>query len=46
MSPFAVAVIFILTVLFGLLSLIPILPGSKDMDTFDNPTQPRVKGAH
>ncbi len=35
MSPFAITVICILTVLFGLLSLAPILTGPKDMDSFD-----------
>ena len=33
MSPFAVTVIFILTVLFALLSLAPVLFGSTDMDS-------------
>ncbi len=46
MSPFAIAVIFILTVLFGLLSLTPVLPGSKDMDSFESPAQPKTRGAH
>ncbi len=35
MSPFAVTVVFILTVLFGLLSFAPVLTNPKDMDSLD-----------
>jgi hypothetical protein len=43
MSPFAVAVILILTVLFALLSLTPVL---SDMDSFDPSATPKTKAAH
>ncbi len=46
MSPFAVTVIFILTVLFALLSLAPLLFGSADMDFFDPSAKSKTKPAH
>jgi hypothetical protein len=45
MSPFAVAVILILTALFALLSLAPFFSGSADMESFD-PSTPKTKPAH
>lgn len=46
MSPYTITIILVLTVLFGLLSLAPILSGPKDVDSFDSPTTPRTKIAH
>ena len=46
MSPFAIAVILILTILFALLSLAPVLFGSSDMDSFDPTSKPKTKAAH
>jgi hypothetical protein len=45
MSPFTVIVILILVILFGLLSLAPILTGPTDTDPLE-PTTPRTKAAH
>lgn len=45
MSPYIVGVILILTVLFGLLSLAPVLIGPKDVDSFD-PSSTRPRTAH
>ncbi len=46
MSPFSIAVISILTILFGLLSLTPVIRDSQDMDSCDSPTIHQAKGAH
>ncbi|HTX90514.1 MAG TPA: hypothetical protein VMC09_04775 [Anaerolineales bacterium] len=46
MSPFTIVVIFILTALFVLLSLAPILFGSADMDSHDPAPQAKTKAAH
>jgi hypothetical protein len=46
MSPFAIAVILILTVLFALLSLTPVLFGQSDVDTFDPSPKAKTKAAH
>jgi|WetSurMetagenome_2_1015567.scaffolds.fasta_scaffold44769_1 hypothetical protein len=46
MSPFAVAVILILTILFALLSLVPVISGQSDMDALDNTYMPKTKTAH
>lgn len=46
MSPFAIAVILLLTILFGLLSLTPLLTGPKDMDSFDPASTPKTKAVH
>ena len=46
MSPFALAVIFILTVLFALLSLTPVLFGPQNVDSFDPCSKPKTKAAH
>ncbi len=46
MSPFAVTVIFILTVLFGVLSVAPVLASPKDMDSFDTASVSKTKPAH
>ena len=45
MSPFTIAVILLLTVLFALLSLTPVITGSKDGDSFDRSSNPKTKGA-
>ena len=45
MSPFTVIVICILVVLFGLLSLAPILTGPRDADPLEPNTTPRPKAA-
>ncbi len=45
MSPYTITSIFILAVLFGLLSLAPILSGPKDVDSFDTPAS-KTKPAH
>ena len=45
MTPFAITVIFILTVLFGLLSLAPIMTSSKDMDSFDHTSTQKTNTA-
>ena len=41
MSPFAIVVVLILTVLFVVLSIIPLLPGQSDKDS--SPCSPNVK---
>ena len=46
MSPFAIAVILILTVLFALLSLTPVLFSSSDVDSFDPAPKTKPKAAH
>jgi hypothetical protein len=46
MSPFAIAVILVLTVLFALLSLTPVLIGPSDVDTFDPSPKTQTKAAH
>jgi hypothetical protein len=46
MSPFAIAVILILTVLFALLSLTPVLFGPSDVDSFDPSPKSKTKAAH
>jgi hypothetical protein len=46
MSPFAIAVILILTVLFALLSLTQVLLGPSDVDSFDPSSKPKTKAAH
>jgi hypothetical protein len=43
MSPFVIVVILILTVLFVLLSLTPVL---SDMDSVDTSKMPETKAAH
>jgi hypothetical protein len=46
MSPFAVVIILVLTVLFALLSFVPFLSNPRDVDSLDTPTTPRPKTAH
>jgi len=46
MSPYIVTIVLALTVLFGLLSLAPVLKGPKDVDSFDSATAPKTKAAH
>ena len=43
MSPFVIAVILILTVLFAVLSLAPVLFGSADVESFDPTPQAKTK---
>ncbi len=45
MSPYTVIVVLILTILFGLLSLVPFLAGPKDVDSFD-PSSTKPRAAH
>jgi len=47
MSPFTIAVVLILTVLFIVLSVIPLLPGKPDMDSsHHSPGAKKTKAAH
>jgi hypothetical protein len=46
MSPFTIVIIVILSILFALLSLIPVLTGFKDMDPFDQTSNPKTRAAH
>jgi hypothetical protein len=46
MTPFAVAIILIVSSLFIVLSLAPLLNGRKESDSFEPSTQPRTKVAH
>jgi hypothetical protein len=46
MSPFAVAVVLILTVLFIVLSIIPLFPDQKDMDSSNQSPRAEKKHAH
>ncbi len=46
MSPFYIAVVLILFILFGVLSLTPVISGPKDMYSYDAPIHPKAKGAH
>jgi len=46
MSPFAIVVILFLSILFALLSMTPVLMGSKDKDLFDQTSNPNTRTAH
>ena len=46
MSPFAIVVVFILAVLFIVLSIIPLLPGQPDVDSNPHPRRAKTKAAH
>jgi hypothetical protein len=46
MSPFAVVVIFILAILFAVLSLVPFLSGPADMESFEAPQKTKPNAAH
>jgi hypothetical protein len=47
MSPFTIAVVLILSVLFIIMSIIPLLPGLTYSDaTMRRSTQVKTKGAH
>jgi hypothetical protein len=46
MSPFIIVVIFVLAVLFIIMSIIPLLPGGTDMDSNHNNTRAKRKGAN
>ena len=46
MSPFAVAVVLILTILFIVMSIIPLLPGQADLDSSKRSQRVKTKSAH
>lgn len=46
MSPFAIVVVLILTALFIVLSVIPLLPGQSDMDSSSRSRRAEKKHAH
>jgi hypothetical protein len=46
MSPFTIVVVLFLTVLFIVLSVIPLLPGQSDMDSSDRTPRARTKTSH
>jgi hypothetical protein len=46
MSPFTIVVILILTVLFIVLSVIPLLPGQSDMDSSQRSSGAKTKTTH
>ncbi len=46
MSPFVIVVVLILTVLFIVLSVIPLLPGQPDMDSSHRSPGAKKKAAH
>ena len=46
MSPFPIAVVLILTVLFIVMSIIPLLPGQKDTDSSKRAPRAKAKHAH
>ena len=46
MSPFAIAVVLILTILFIVISIIPLLPGQVDLDSSKHSQRVKTKGAH
>ena len=46
MSPFTIVVVLILTVLFIVLSVIPLLPGQPDMDSSHRAPGAKKKVAH
>ncbi len=46
MSPFPIVVVLILTVLFIVLSVIPLLPGQSDMDSSRRSPGAKTKAAH
>jgi hypothetical protein len=46
MSPFSIAVVLILTILFIVMSIIPLLPGQTDMDSSKHTQKVKTKGAH
>ncbi len=46
MSPFTIVVVLILTVLFIVLSIIPLLPGQPDKDSSRRSSGAKTKAAH
>jgi len=46
MSPFTIVVVLFLTVLFIILSIIPLLPGQSDLDSSHTSTGAKKKVAH
>jgi hypothetical protein len=46
MSPFTIVVVLFLTILFAVLSFIPVLFGNPDMDSFEPNQQIKPKTAH
>jgi len=46
MSPFPIVVVMILTVLFIVLSVIPLLPGRSDMDSSHRSPRAKIKIPH
>jgi len=46
MSPFAVAVVLILTILFIVMSIIPLLLGQADLDSSKRSQRVKTKSAH
>jgi hypothetical protein len=46
MSPFAIAVVLILTVLFIILSIIPLLPSQSDKDSSHRSPRTKTKAVH
>ncbi len=46
MSPFTIIVVFILTLLFAVLSITPILPGKTDMDSSQRSPRTKTKSSH
>ena len=46
MTPFEIAVVLSLTVLFIVLSVVPLLVGKTDMDSSHRPPETETKAAH
>ena len=46
MSPYAIVVVLILTVLFFVLSLVPVVTEESDVDSFDSRPKTQPKTAH
>jgi hypothetical protein len=46
MSPFTIIVILILTILFIVLSVIPLLPGQSDLESFRRSPTAKTKTSH